>query len=135
MGLMSILALVITPLVRSSRALPSSRSNSTKELEQALRERDEARADAARWEALAHRWEARYEQAINPILAEETRAQVRHWAMLQQVYAQQQTQMNQQLAQQAIQHQGQLGMMQQNVFAGWNHCTCVPARSSLLRGD
>jgi hypothetical protein len=88
-----------------------------------------ARADAARWEALSNRWEARYGQAINPVLEQETRAQIRYQAAL----AQAQQQMFYQEAARALNHQNAAqtsGPFQQGAF-----CNCVPARHDFFLGD
>lgn len=150
MGLLSSLALALIPLARFGDRIPVKTSTvkleaRIKELE---RELSEACADRDRWEALAHRWEARYEQAINPILEREIAAQVRQQAMLNQAIAQHQNAQIQ--AQQAMSAQNfyngspfqQLGQAQlgqgilSHALQGYGFCNCVPARHDmLLRGD
>jgi hypothetical protein len=130
MGLMSILALMIAPLAKGSwqSSLPDP------QIETLRRERNEARADAERWEALAHRWEARYTEAVdNPVIAREINERRAQAALY---YAQmQQAQANVQMAQQAMMNpyynhnQGLLGQQQ-----AWGDCTCVPSRHGFLRG-
>lgn len=144
MGLLSSLALVLTPLLRSGDMLPPKRKDELEEayrerIEELRRERDEARADADRWEAIANRWQARYEQAINPILEREIQAQARYHAMLMAAHAQSQNaQMNAQMAMQQMMNarnfyqEGQVIAVPQGYLEGF--CNCVPARHDMFLG-
>jgi hypothetical protein len=151
MGLMSSLALALIPLVRRSgnTSPPAARlidleGERDRQYEENValiikiaaleHERDEARADAERWEALARSWEARYHEAMNPVLERGILAQQRQQALYQLAMQQQAQQPTQaQLNAQNFYSQALFGQSQLGVFSG--DCTCVPGRSALLRGD
>jgi len=121
MGLMSSLALAIIPLLKR----PSEPDPRDAEIEALKRELEAERARTADWERLAHRWRARYEQAINPALEREVAAQLCHQIMLNQAMAQSS-------AMQAQNLQAYAGLGAQQSFQGF--CNCVPGRQDALLG-
>jgi hypothetical protein len=145
MGLITTLALALIPLARrSSSPLTTIPIEVSDELKIARRERDDARADAERWEALALSWRERYERAIAPIVDRELVAQEVATRQIHQLMQAQAQQMHAQMnAQMAMQAQGLGSPYQQDLLGGmnqfpsqWHHCTCVPGRAAaFLRGD
>jgi F0F1-type ATP synthase membrane subunit b/b' len=96
------------------------------ELEEARRERDEARAEA-------DRWHARYEAAVEMY---QRASQSQYQQQMLQAAQSMQAQLNAQSAMNATNFYSQLGQVPQSAFQGLHNCTCVPGRAdALLGGD
>lgn len=128
MGILSSLAFVIIPLLKRPSEPPSEPDPRDAEIETLKRELEAERANTAGWERLAHRWRARYEQAINPVLEREVAAQIRHQIMLNQAMAQSSAMQ----AQNALQAYAGLQLGAQQNIQGF--CNCVPGRQDALLG-
>jgi hypothetical protein len=123
MGILLSLAFVIIPLLKRPSEPPADPRDA--EIEALKRELKAERANTAGWERLAHRWRARYEQAISPVLEREVAAQIRHQIMLNQAMAQSS-------ALQAQNLQAYVGLGAQQSLQGF--CNCVPGRQDALLG-